>query len=143
MKHLFTTALLCGASVLATQAQSIVVTDKDGIPHKFHADYVQEITFEEIENTEGYDFKFNEITVTTYGNRNIGLNFSDGVNVVALDLYQPEPFIFSQAPTQLTVHVPISRSTRHILPSGSALKRRNSKAAASPSRLQKRPTPSA
>lgn len=89
MKHLFTTALLCGVSVLAAQAQSIIVTDKDGIPHKFHADYVQEITFEEIENGEGFDFKFNELTVTTYGNRNIGLNFSDGVNVVGLDLYQP------------------------------------------------------
>lgn len=48
MKQFLTIALLCGSSVLAAQAQNIVITAKDGIPQKFNADYIEEITFEKI-----------------------------------------------------------------------------------------------
>ena len=48
MKHLSATVLLCGASILGASAQNIIVTDKDGVAHRFNADYVKEITFEKI-----------------------------------------------------------------------------------------------
>lgn len=88
MKHFFTTALLCG-SVLALQAQNIVITDKDGIPHKFKADDVREITFEKIENHGGYDFQFDGISVNPWSKTNVGVGFSLGETLVSLDLYQP------------------------------------------------------
>lgn len=37
-------------------AQSIVVVDKDGNQHKFCTDYVQDITFEVVDNRPNYSF---------------------------------------------------------------------------------------
>ncbi|MCM1490956.1 MAG: hypothetical protein NC095_09050 [Muribaculum sp.] len=88
MKHFITTALLCG-SALALQAQIVVITDKDGIPHKFKADDVREITFEKIEDAGGYDFQFETLTVNPWSKTNVGVSFSLGENLVSLDLYQP------------------------------------------------------
>lgn len=90
MKHLLTTALLCGAGILAGQAQNVVITDKDGIAHRFNADYVQEITFEKIQAGDGYDLKFDGLDVNPWGKRNITLGFTQGDETnVSLDIYQP------------------------------------------------------
>ncbi len=89
MKHLLTTALLCGVSVLAAQAQNIVIIDKDGIPHKFNADYVQDITFEKVQSGSNYEITFDEVFVTTYGNQNISVTLNSGDNQLILDLWEP------------------------------------------------------
>lgn len=88
MKHFFTTALLCG-SVLALQAQNVVITDKDGVSHKFKADDVLEITFELNDDQVGYDFQFDAPMVNPWSKTNIGVTFMSGDNTVSLDLYQP------------------------------------------------------
>ena len=91
MKHLLTTALLCGAGILAGQAQNVVITDKDGIAHRFHADYVQEITFEKLQAGDGYDLRFSGLEMDVWGKRNITLSFTSGDETkVSLDIYQPE-----------------------------------------------------
>lgn len=92
MKHLLTTALLCGASILGTQAQNVIIFDKDGVQHKFNADYVQEITFEQVQSGDGYDFKFENLSVNPWNSSNINLEFKSGDNVVSLDIYQPKTF---------------------------------------------------
>lgn len=90
MKHLLSTALLCGIGILGAQAQNVVITDKDGIPHRFHADYVQEITFEKIQSGDVQNIKFESLNVNPYGKRNIGLTFTAGETTFALDIYQEE-----------------------------------------------------
>lgn len=89
MKHLLSTALLCGMSVLAMQAQNIIVVDKDGLPHRFHADYVQDISFVKITESPGTEIKFDQIDVTTWGKTNELLTFTSGSTSVALEIYQP------------------------------------------------------
>ncbi|MBD5355765.1 MAG: hypothetical protein HDR88_02010 [Bacteroides sp.] len=96
MKHLLTTAFLCGASVLAMQAQNIVITDKDGVQHKFNADYVQEITFEKVQSGNDTEMVFQNVFVTTYGNQNISLTFSNEEDMVVLDLWQPAAFFLQE-----------------------------------------------
>ncbi|MCM1006047.1 MAG: hypothetical protein NC402_07110 [Prevotella sp.] len=96
MKHLLSTALLCGISILGASAQSIIVTDKDGITHRFHADYVKDITFIKGEPV-GEELKFDTLDVYSYGSKNEVLTFTAGQNTkVALNLYQPEA-LFLQA----------------------------------------------
>lgn len=90
MKHLLTTALLCGASILGAHAQNVIITDKDGVQHKFNADYVQEITFEQVQSGDGYDFKFDAISLEIWAHNNLNLLFTSGDNSVDLEIIQPD-----------------------------------------------------
>ena len=92
MKHLSATVLLCGASILGASAQNIIVTDKDGVAHRFNADYVKEITFEKIASQgDAVDLKITSVNVNPWNKTNIQviLNCDNGDQITA-DIYQPE-----------------------------------------------------
>lgn len=91
MKHLTITVLLCGAAVLGATAQNIIVTDKDGVAHRFNADYVKEITFEKIQSQGGaVNLDITSLNVSPYGTTNVGLTLvGENGDLVELDLYQP------------------------------------------------------
>lgn len=91
MKHFTSIAVLCALSTLGASAQSIIVTDKEGIAHKFNADYVKEITFEPIQaQGEAVELNVASVGVNPYSLTNIEvtLQSENGDNVV-LDMYQP------------------------------------------------------
>lgn len=92
MKHFSATALLCGAAILGASAQNIVITDKDGLAHRFKADYVKEITFEKIQ-PQGDEFNLNitsvEVNPWSTVNIQVVLNGENG-DLVKADLYQPQ-----------------------------------------------------
>lgn len=91
MKHLFTTVLLCGASVLGVSAQSIIVTDKDGVAHRFNADYVKEITFEKIVSQgDAVNVNISSVAVNPWNLTNVSvvLDCENGDQITA-DIYQP------------------------------------------------------
>ena len=91
MKHLSATVLLCGASILGASAQNIIVTDKDGVAHRFNADYVKEITFEKIASQgDAVDVKITSVSVNPWSQANIQvvLECGNGDQITA-DLYQP------------------------------------------------------
>lgn len=79
-------------------AQSIVVVDKDGNQHKFCTDYVQDITFEVVDNRPNYSFS--QIDVNPYGGVNVGLELKTAEGVTAaFDLYMADPsVILAEAP---------------------------------------------
>lgn len=89
MKHLLSTALLCGFSILGMQAQNIIVVDKDGVSHRYHADYVKDITFEKIQAQATYNVAFETVAINPYGSSNIGVTLSTPSQTLELDLYQP------------------------------------------------------
>lgn len=67
-------------------AQSVVITEKDGTTHKFCTDYVENITFEEIEVYDG--IVFTACSANPYSGGNVGLSFSgEGLPAVELDVY--------------------------------------------------------
>lgn len=73
-------------------AQSIVVVDKDGNQHKFCTDYVQDITFEVVDNRPNYSFS--QIDVNPYGGVNVGLELKTAEGVTAaFDLYMADPSV--------------------------------------------------
>lgn len=91
MKHLTSTVVLCAASVLGATAQNIIITDKDGVAHKFNADYVKEITFEPSQSQDdAINLNFTSVSVNPYTLTNIEVAFEceNGDNV-SLDLTQP------------------------------------------------------
>ncbi|MDE6785986.1 MAG: hypothetical protein K2J46_02965 [Muribaculaceae bacterium] len=91
MKHLTSTVVLCAASVLGVSAQTIIITDKDGVAHRFNADYVKEITFEPSQSQdETLNLSFTSVKVNPYNLTNIEvtLECENGDNV-DLDLTQP------------------------------------------------------
>ena len=86
MKHLLPLALLCAIGILALNAQTVTILDKQGVSHKFNTDYVQEITFSDKEVVE--PMEFTTLTAEAYGNGNAELDFrGDGLPIVHLDLY--------------------------------------------------------
>lgn len=91
MKHFTSIAVLCALSSLGASAQNIIVTDKEGVAHKFNADYVKEITFEPIQS-QGEEVTLNiaSVALNPYGSSNIEvtLQSENGDNLV-LDMYQP------------------------------------------------------
>lgn len=73
-------------------AQSVVVVDKDGNQHKFCTDYVQDITFEVVDNRPNYSFS--QIDVNPYGGVNVGLELKTAEGVTAtFDLYMADPSV--------------------------------------------------
>ncbi|MDE7418656.1 MAG: hypothetical protein K2N35_00420 [Muribaculaceae bacterium] len=91
MKHLTSTAVLCVASILGASAQTIIVTDKDGVAHRFNADYVKEITFEPAQSQgDIVNLNIASVAVNPYNLKNIEVTLtSENGDVVDLDLYQP------------------------------------------------------
>ena len=92
MKHLTATVLLCGAAVLGAYAQNIIVTDKDGVTHKFNADYVKEITFEKIQSQgDAVNLDIASVEVNPWSFKNIQLIFDcENGDQITADIYQPE-----------------------------------------------------
>lgn len=64
MKRLSAIAFALTALASSAVAQSIVVVDKDGNQHKFCTDYVQDITFEVIDNRPNYSFSQIDVMVS-------------------------------------------------------------------------------
>lgn len=92
MKRLSAIAFALTALASSAVAQSIVVVDKDGNQHKFCTDYVQDITFEVIDNRPNYPFS--QIDVNPYGGVNVGLEFKTAEGVTAaFDLYMADPSV--------------------------------------------------
>lgn len=92
MKRLSAIAFALTALASSAVAQSIVVVDKDGNQHKFCTDYVQDITFEVIDNRPNYSFS--QIDVNPYGGVNVGLEFKTAEGVTAaFDLYMADPSV--------------------------------------------------
>ena len=91
MKHFTAAVLLCGATFLGATAQNIIITDKDGVTHKFNADYVKEITFEKIQSQgDAINLDIASIDVNPYSLTNIELILqSENGDKLDLDLYQP------------------------------------------------------
>ena len=91
MKHFTAAVLLCGAAILGASAQNIIITDKDGVTHKFNADYVKEITFEKIQSQgDAVNLDITSVNVSPYGFTNVGLTLvGENGDLVELDLYQP------------------------------------------------------
>ena len=98
MKHLTATVLLCGAAILGASAQNIIVTDKDGVTHKFNADYVKEITFEKIQSQgDAVNLDIASVDVNPYNLTNIELILqSENGDNLDLDLYQPSTMWLTQ-----------------------------------------------
>ncbi len=92
MKHFTSTVLLCGAAILGASAQSIIVTDKDGVPHRFNADYVKEITFEKIQSQgDAVNLNIASVNVNPWNLKNIQLIFDcENGDQLTADIYQPE-----------------------------------------------------
>lgn len=92
MKRLSAIAFALTALASSAVAQSIVVVDKDGNQHKFCTDYVQDITFEVIDNRPNYSFS--QVDVNPYGGVNVGLEFKTAEGVTAaFDLYMADPSV--------------------------------------------------
>ncbi len=91
MKHITSTVLLCAVSVLGASAQTIIITDKDGVAHRFNADYVKEITFEPAQSQDdAVDLNIASVAVNPYNLKNIEVTLtSENGDIVDLDLYQP------------------------------------------------------
>ncbi|MCM1320119.1 MAG: hypothetical protein NC217_07015 [Muribaculaceae bacterium] len=103
MKHLLSTALLCGMAVLTSNAQNIVVVDKDNISHRYHADYVQDITFLKGSEAQVTEVNFESLTLETWGLRNITMHFAQGEDTeFSLDIYQPTGYFLT--PGEYTVN---------------------------------------
>ena len=95
MKHLLSTALLCGMAVLSSNAQNIVVVDKDNISHRYHADYVQDISFvKDGGEAQVTELTFESLSVQTWTLSNLTLHFGTGNDEtkVDLDIYQPRGY---------------------------------------------------
>lgn len=73
---------------LGAAAQSVTVVMENGLSHKFGADYVQSMTFEQV--SQGSDLKVNSLGTDVYsgGNATLTFDLSDGGKLVC-DLYGP------------------------------------------------------
>lgn len=95
MKHLFSFALLCGLCAPLLSGQTVTILDKEGVAHKFNADYVKDITFTKQAQT---DVKtYTAVAAEPYGNGNVGLEFSgEDCPTVHLDTYGTSEAVFLQ-----------------------------------------------
>ena len=98
MKHFTAALLLCGSTILGATAQNIIITDKDGVTHKFNADYVKEITFEKIQSQDdAVNLEITSVDVNPYSLTNIELVLqSENGDKLDLDLYQPSTMWLTQ-----------------------------------------------
>lgn len=85
MKHLFITALLTTACTLGVSAQSINVTDTEGLTYKFAADRVKDITFVQVSASEV--FNFNSVEARAYSSGAVEATFSSTDNDKTVTLW--------------------------------------------------------
>lgn len=73
---------------IGAAAQSVTVVMENGLSHKFGADYVQSMTFEQV--SQGSDLEVNSLETDVYSGGNVTLKFnlSDGA-VLECDTYGP------------------------------------------------------
>lgn len=91
MKHFTSIAILCAAATLGASAQTIIITDKDGVAHRFNADYVKEITFEPAQlQDDAVNLNISTVEVNPYNLTNIELTLkAENGDMLDLDLTQP------------------------------------------------------
>lgn len=90
--------LAAGLSTLCVIGQNVIVVMKDGTRHKFNADYVSELKFQDVA-PETPPVEFKTLDVTPYSNGNVELAFTDeaGTTICNLDLYGPTDAIWLHA----------------------------------------------
>lgn len=91
MKHFTSIAILCAATTLGASAQTIIITDKDGVSHRFNADHVKEITFEPAQSQDdAVNLNISKVEVNPYNLTNIELTLkAENGDLLDLDLTQP------------------------------------------------------
>lgn len=85
MKHLFITALLTTACTLGASAQSIEVTDTEGLTYKFAADRVKDITF--TKTTAADVTNFSKVEARAYSSGAIEAEFTTEDNKKSVTLW--------------------------------------------------------
>lgn len=85
MKHLFFTAVLATVCTLGVSAQSIEVTNTEGVAYKFAADRVKDITF--VKTTESEENVFTAVEARTYSSGTVEATFSAPGNPKAMTLW--------------------------------------------------------
>lgn len=86
MKHLLPLALLIGLGVPAAWGQTVTILDKEGISHRFNADYVKEITFTKQAAAE--PLTYTDVACTPYSGGECLLAFTgEDCPTVTLDVH--------------------------------------------------------
>lgn len=85
MKHLFITALLAAACTLGASAQSIEVTDNQGLTYKFAADRVKDISF--TKTTAADVINFSKVEARAYSSGAIETEFTSEDNTKSVTLW--------------------------------------------------------
>lgn len=85
MKHLLISALMATACTLGAAAQSVVVTDAEGIAHKFSAERVKDITF--IKTSAEDVTVFNTVDARIYSSGAVEATFTNSDNQKAVTLW--------------------------------------------------------
>lgn len=91
MKHFTTLLLATGLTALSSLAQTVTVVTKDGIEHKFNADYLSEIRFRDAApEPDKINFtKINDLSVWSNGNAAITMTNADETQVCKVEFYGP------------------------------------------------------
>lgn len=84
MKHLFITALLTTACTLGASAQSIEVTDTQGLTYKFAADRVKDISF--TKTTAADVINFSKVEARAYSSGAVEAEFTSEDNKKSVTL---------------------------------------------------------
>ena len=85
MKHLFFTTLLATVCTLGVSAQSIEVTNTEGVAYKFAADRVKDITF--VKTTEAEENVFTTVDARVYSSGAVEATFSATGNPKTVTLW--------------------------------------------------------
>lgn len=90
MKHLLPTLLMVAATSCGAYAQSVVIVDNEGLPHKFATDRIQDITFIKVDTPQPGDVTFNQLTASPYsfGEADLVLTAEDGTTL-GLAMFSP------------------------------------------------------
>lgn len=100
MKHIATTFLFLGLSAFCAVGQNVTVMMKDGSSHKFNADYLSELSFQDVV-PETPPVVLNTVNLDIYSGGNVTATFiGEGGNVeIAADLYGPADAIYMNTGT--------------------------------------------
>ena len=89
MKHLFISALMATACTLGASAQSIEVTDIEGVSYKFPADKVESITFAQVSDPSVQ--VFSSVEARVYSSGSVEATFSNPETSKAVTLWMVGP----------------------------------------------------
>ncbi len=100
MKHIATTFLFLGLLAFCAVGQNVTVKMKDGSSHKFNADYLSELSFQDVV-PEPPLVVLNTVDLLVYSGGNVTATFTgEGGNVeIATDLYGPADAIYMNTGT--------------------------------------------